>query len=91
MKAHFISRHGKRVALQTADLPTPEMRADDVLVQVHAAGVNVLDLKIKSGEFKLILPYRLPLILGNDVAGIVVVVGSRVKRFQLGAAAVGGA
>lgn len=84
MKAQIINRYGKHVALQTAEMPAPEMRADDVLVQIHAAGVNVLDAKIKSGEFKLILPYRLPLILGNDVAGIVVGVGSRVKRFKLG-------
>ena len=45
--------------------------------QIHAAGVNLLDSKIRDGEFKLILPYRLPLILGNDVAGVVVRVGSR--------------
>jgi NADPH:quinone reductase-like Zn-dependent oxidoreductase len=84
MKAHIINRYGKHVALQMAEVPTPEMRADDVLVQIHAAAVNVLDAKIKSGEFKLLLPYRLPLILGNDVAGIVVGVGSRVKRFKVG-------
>ena len=84
MKAQIINRYGKHVALQTAEMPAPEMREDDVLVQIHAAGVNVLDAKIKSGEFKFILPYRLPLILGNDVAGIVVGVGSRVKRFKLG-------
>lgn len=55
-----------------------------VLVQIHAAGVNLLDSKIRDGEFKLILPYRLPLILGNDVAGVVVRVGSRVRRFKVG-------
>jgi len=84
MKAQIINRYGKHVALQMAEMPAPEIRAGDVLVQIHAAGVNVLDAKIKSGEFKLILPYRLPLILGNDVAGTVVDVGSRVKRFKLG-------
>lgn len=62
----------------------PELRENDVLVQVHAAGVNPLDSKIRSGEFKLILPYRLPLILGNDVAGVVVQVGPRVRRFKIG-------
>ena len=65
-------------------MPDPEVRDSDVLVQVHAAGVNLLDSKIKSGEFKLLLPYRLPLILGNDVAGVVVRVGSRVQRFKPG-------
>jgi NADPH:quinone reductase-like Zn-dependent oxidoreductase len=54
------------------------------LVQIHAAGVNLLDSKIRNGEFKRILPYRLPLILGHDVAGVVVGVGSRVRRFKQG-------
>src|SRR5437660_7550098 len=65
-------------------MPEPEVRDDDVLVQVHAASLNQLDSKIRDGEFKLILPYRLPLILGNDVAGVVVRVGSKVRRFKPG-------
>jgi NADPH:quinone reductase-like Zn-dependent oxidoreductase len=65
-------------------MPTPELREDDVLVRVHAAGVNPLDSKIRDGEFKLILPYRLPLILGNEVAGVVMRVGPKVRRFQPG-------
>jgi len=60
-----------------ADMPTPEPREDEVLVEVYAAAVNLLDAKIRGGEFKLILPYRLPLILGHDVAGVVVKVGTR--------------
>ena len=62
----------------------PELRDDDVLVQIHAAGVNLLDSKIRDGEFKLILPYRLPLILGNDAAGVIVKVGPKVRGFKLG-------
>ena len=64
------------------EMPDPELREDDVLVQVHAAGVNLLDSKIRNGEFKLILPYRLPLILGHDVAGVVVRVGSQRAAIQ---------
>ena len=70
--------------VRAGEMPDPELREDDVLVQIHAAGVNLLDSKIRDGEFKLILPYRLPLILGNDVAGVVVRVGSRVRRFKPG-------
>jgi NADPH:quinone reductase-like Zn-dependent oxidoreductase len=84
MKAFVLERHGKKQALQAADLPTPEPRDDEVLVQVHAAGVNVLDAKIRDGAFKLILPYRLPLILGHDVAGVVIQVGPRVRQFKVG-------
>jgi alcohol dehydrogenase len=84
MKAFLIDRYGKQVALRAATVPEPVPGDDDVLVEVHAAGVNPLDAKIRDGEFKLILPYRLPLILGNDVAGVVVRVGARVSRFKVG-------
>ena len=84
MKAFIVERYGKKRALRLADMPDPVLRDDEVLVQVHAAGVNLLDSKIRDGEFKLILPYRLPLILGHDVAGVVVSVGSRVRQFKLG-------
>jgi NADPH:quinone reductase-like Zn-dependent oxidoreductase len=84
MKAFVIDRYGSKDGGRVGEMPDPELREYDVLVQVHAAGVNLLDSKIRNGEFKLILPYRLPLILGNDVAGVVVRVGSRVERFRLG-------
>jgi len=79
-----LDRYGKKRALRWADVPSPDLREDEALVQVHAAGVNLLDSKIRDGEFKLILPYRLPLILGHDVAGVVVEVGPRVRQFKLG-------
>src|SRR5437762_13206273 len=84
MKAFVVERYGKNDGTRFVEMPEPELRDADVLVRVHAAGVNVLDSKIRDGEFKLILPYRLPLILGNDVAGVVVRVGSNVRRFKLG-------
>jgi NADPH:quinone reductase-like Zn-dependent oxidoreductase len=84
MKAFILDRYGSADRVRAGDMPDPELREDDVLVRVHAAGVNLLDAKIRNGEFKLILPYRLPLILGNDVAGVVVRVGSRVRRFKPG-------
>lgn len=65
-------------------MPDPELRDNDVLVEIHAAGVNQLDTKIRAGEFKRILPYHLPVVLGNDLAGIVVRIGSKVQRFQPG-------
>ena len=84
MKAFIIDRYGKKVALRATEMPEPELGKDDVLVQIHAAGVNPLDLKIRDGEFKMILPYRMPLILGNDLAGVVVRVGSGVQQFKAG-------
>jgi len=84
MKAFILDRYGSTDHVRAGEMPDPELREDDVLVQIHAASVNQLDSKIRSGEFKRILPYRLPLILGHDVAGIVVRVGSRVRRFKPG-------
>src|SRR5712692_3557970 len=84
MRAFIVDRYGKKNGVRIGEMPDPDVRENDVLVQVHAAAVNLLDSKIRNGEFKLILPYRLPLILGNDVAGVVVRVGSRVRRFKPG-------
>ena len=84
MKAFIASRYNRKDAVGFGELPEPELRDDDVLVQIHAAGVNLLDSKIRDGEFKLILPYSPPLILGNDAAGVIVKVGPKVRRFKLG-------
>ena len=84
MKAFIIDRYGKNDGIRVGEMPDPEVRDDDVLIQIHAASVNPLDSKIKDGAFKLILPYRLPLILGNDLAGVVIQVGSHVRRFKRG-------
>src|SRR6516165_5922452 len=84
MKAFVVDKYKKQGALRLADVPEPEVRDDDVLVRVRATGVNLLDSKIRDGEFKLILPYRPPFVLGHDVAGTVVRVGPKVRRFKVG-------
>jgi len=84
MKAFIVERYGKREELRAGDVPEPELSADEVLIQVHAAAVNLIDAKLRNGEFKLILPYRTPFILGHDVAGVVVRVGPRVRQFKAG-------
>lgn len=84
MKAFIIDRYGKQETGRIADMPAPEPQDDEVLIDIHAAAVNVLDIKIRRGEFKLILPYPTPLILGHDVAGKVVKVGARVRHFKPG-------
>ncbi len=84
MRAFVLERYGKKRALALRNVPAPTLRDDEVMVQVHAAGVNQLDSKLRDGEFKLILPYRMPLVLGHDVAGVVVAVGPRVQQFKAG-------
>ncbi|MCC6994610.1 MAG: NADP-dependent oxidoreductase [Deltaproteobacteria bacterium] len=84
MRAFIPDRYGSKVALRLGEMADPEVREDEVLVKVHAAAVNLLDSKLRSGEFKLILPYRAPFVLGHDLAGVVVRVGARVKSFKPG-------
>jgi alcohol dehydrogenase len=84
MKAFLLTRYGKKEKLQLTEIPKPAPQADEVLIEVYAAGVNQLDSKIRDGEFKLILPYKLPTGLGHDVAGIVTAVGTRVSKFKVG-------
>lgn len=84
MKAYILDRYAKKSALRLGERPDPALRESDVLIEVHAAGLNLLDSKIRDGEFKPILPYRPPLVLGHDVAGIVVRVGPNARRFQVG-------
>jgi NADPH:quinone reductase-like Zn-dependent oxidoreductase len=84
MKAFVLDRYGKKETLRAAEVPEPALREDDVLIEVHATAVNLLDVKLRNGEFKLILPYRTPFVLGHDVAGVVVRVGPRVRQFKVG-------
>ena len=84
MKAFILDRYKKKAALRFGDMPEPTLEDDDVLVEIHSAGLNLLDTKIRDGEFRAILPYRPPFILGHDVAGIVVRVGPRVRQFKAG-------
>ncbi|MFE1553281.1 NADP-dependent oxidoreductase [Streptomyces sp. NPDC058718] len=84
MRAFMVEKYGGQAGMRAAEMPDPQVGADDVLVRIHAASVNPLDLNIRNGDFKAILPYRLPLALGNDLAGEVLQVGSSVTRFAVG-------
>lgn len=84
MKAYTINGYSKEDKLQLVEVTKPVVKENEVLVQIHSAGINQLDAKLKSGEFKLLLPYKFPLILGHDVAGIVTKAGSKVSRFKVG-------
>ncbi len=82
MKAFVIDRFGG--PLHAADMPKPQPGRGDLLVQVHAASLNPVDYKIRDGKLKAIVTYRLPLILGNDFAGVVAAVGADVRQFKVG-------
>ena len=84
MKAFIVDRYGRGKSLRLGEMPEPVLQDNDMLIEIHAAGVNMLDSKIRTGEFKLILPYRPPFILGHDVAGTVLRVGPKVRKFKPG-------
>ena len=84
MKAFIVEKYKQNGPLRLADMPEPEVGANDVLVRIQATAVNLLDSKVRDGEFKLILPYRLPFILGHDLAGTVLRVGTNVRQFKVG-------
>jgi NADPH:quinone reductase-like Zn-dependent oxidoreductase len=84
MRALVFKRYGKSDQVAFADMPRPVPKPDEILVQVHAAGLNPVDNTIPKGTFKPILRFELPATLGSDLAGVVVEVGSRVTRFNPG-------
>ncbi|SDP82537.1 NADPH:quinone reductase [Ralstonia sp. 25mfcol4.1] len=84
MKALIFKRYGRSPEIGFADVPRPTLKADELLVQVHAAGLNPIDNMIPAGTFKPVLKFELPATLGSDIAGVVVEVGSRVTRFKPG-------
>jgi hypothetical protein len=78
MKAALIDRYGGNDVVKVADIAIPVMGPVDLLVQVHAAGVNPVDVRTRDGQLKALLKYRFPLVLGNDLSGVVADVGPRV-------------
>ncbi|MBI5319041.1 NADP-dependent oxidoreductase [Bradyrhizobium sp.] len=84
MRALVFKRYGKPDQVTFADIARPVPMSDEILVQVHAAGLNPIDNMIPKGTFKPILRFQLPATLGSDLAGVVVEVGSRVTRFKPG-------
>jgi len=84
MKALVLKRYGGLDQVAFTDIPRPSLKPDEMLVQVHAVGLNPIDTVIPKGTFKPMLKFKLPATMGSDLAGVVVEVGSRVIRFKAG-------
>jgi NADPH:quinone reductase-like Zn-dependent oxidoreductase len=84
MKALTFKRYGKSPEIGFADVPRPALKPDELLVQVHAVGLNPIDNMIPTGMFKPVLHFQLPATMGSDLAGVVTEVGSHVTRFKPG-------
>jgi NADPH:quinone reductase-like Zn-dependent oxidoreductase len=84
MKAIRIHNHSGPEVLLYEEAPRPQLGEGEVLIRVHAAGVNPLDSKVRAGELKGVIQHKLPLILGWDVSGVVEEVGAGVSQFKTG-------
>lgn len=80
--AVFTNKDQKNLTIK--DIPAPVCGAHDVLIKIKAVAVNPLDLLIMNGDIKLVIPYQLPLVMGNECAGVVEQVGSSVTRLKVG-------
>lgn len=83
MKAFIVDQYGSG-GPHAAEVPEPSVGDRDVLVRIAAAGINPLDTMVRNGEFKQLLPYKRPFILGHDVAGVVTRVGPGVTGLAVG-------
>lgn len=85
MKAAVLAGYAKNGCdLELRELPIPKAAPGEVLLKVHAAGVNPLDNMIVRGEVKLIVPCRFPMVMGNELVGTVVELGAGSSRFAVG-------
>jgi len=81
MRALVLSGYGGPEHTALADVPQPSPRVGEILVRVHAAGLNPVDFKTRAGNLKVIRNYPLPIVMGNELSGVVEAVGPGVKRF----------
>ncbi|OWQ87413.1 NADP-dependent oxidoreductase [Roseateles terrae] len=84
MKALTFKRYGKSPDIGFSNIDRPTLQPDELLVQVYAAGLNPIDNMIPVGTFKPVMSFKLPAVLGSDLAGVVIEVGSKVTRFKPG-------
>jgi len=84
MRAVAIDRYGGNEQVKVLDLPSPVPGPTQVLIDVHAAGVNPVDFKIRGGKLKAVRKVTFPFILGNEVSGVVRAAGAGVKQFKVG-------
>jgi len=84
MRAAQVEQYNKNnISVKMVSLDIPIIGERDVLVRVSAAGVNPLDNMISRGEVKMIVPYKLPIVAGNEFVGVVEKVGAKVSKFKV--------
>ncbi|MEW5754728.1 MAG: NADP-dependent oxidoreductase [Pseudomonadota bacterium] len=84
MRAVRIHNYGGAEQMKLESVAIPKPAESEVLIKVHAAGVNPVDWKIREGYLVEIIPHALPLTLGWDFAGEVAAVGKNVEKWRVG-------
>lgn len=84
MLAFVLSGYGGPEHTALAEMPQPSPRSSELLVRVRAAGLNPVDFKTRAGALKIIRNYPLPIVMGNELSGVVEAVGPGVTCFSKG-------
>ena len=91
MKAVVFNTYGGNDVLEVQDVSWPAIKPDEVMIRVHAAGVNPVDWKVREGQAKILTGSRFPKVLGSECSGEIVEMGSLVKKFRAGDAVIANA
>ena len=84
MRGYVLHRYGDATAMELREVPIPVAGAGEVLIRVHAAGLNPIDYKTREGKARLIMRLELPRVAGSELSGVVEAVGSGVTSFVQG-------
>jgi len=84
MEAIALNKYGNSSVLDNVEIEMPAYGASQVLIQVKASGINLVDAKVRAGILEPFMPQSFPLVLGWELSGIVAAIGSEVKNFKVG-------
>ncbi|TCP20970.1 NADPH:quinone reductase-like Zn-dependent oxidoreductase [Scopulibacillus darangshiensis] len=84
MKAIVINEYGDKGRLREIEFPKAIPKAKEVQIELYATSINPIDWKVREGYLQGRLPFKFPIILGWDAAGVVSKVGTKVEKFEVG-------
>lgn len=84
MRAFVLTRYGGPEAAELREVAQPRAGRNEVLVRVHAAGLNPVDFKTRQGQLRPVQGYALPIVMGNELSGVVEATGEGVTSFAVG-------
>ena len=84
MRGYVLTRYGDATAMELREVPMPTAGAGEVLIRVHAAGLNPIDYKTRQGKARMVIPLKLPRVAGSELSGVVEAVGPGGTQFSTG-------